>query len=92
MGFLEVNCLGEVEVQEKDVSTEKGVNVNVDVNELIGKVRDFVGSFKEMGLGGGDMAVSVDGFNFSFGKKEGQYDLDLTVNLVFKPKNSNPKA
>ena len=45
------------------------------VSEIIGKVRAFVDSIKEMSAGGEPMAVSVEGFNFSLAKEQGEYDL-----------------
>jgi hypothetical protein len=76
----------DVEVRISETGMEKVKNVNLDVNELISKVRDFVDSIKEMSIGGQRMAVNVDGFNFSVGKADGKYDLSLNVNLSFTPK------
>jgi hypothetical protein len=76
----------EVEMRKFEAGTEKVASANVDVNELISKVRDFVDSIKEMSMGGQRVAVNVDGFNFSVGKADGKYDLSLNVNLSFVPK------
>ena len=67
-------------------------STNLDVNEIINKVRAFVG-VREMSAGCGEaMAVSVEGFNFSVGKADGEYTLGVKLNLVFKPKESSPIA
>ena len=56
---------------------------NFDVNEVIGKVRAFVGGLKETSLGGQKM--KVDGFEFSVGQAEGKFDLKVGVSLAFTP-------
>ncbi len=76
----------EIEVRKSETGTEKAESANLDVNEIIGKVRTFVDSIKEMRSNGEPMAVSVEGFNFAVDKIEGGYDLTLKVNLAFKPK------
>jgi hypothetical protein len=77
----------ELEMPKNDAVDEKNF-VNLDVNEIIGKVRDFVDNIKQINHAGQKMTVNIDGFNFSFGKADGQYDLDLKVNFVIKPKAS----
>ena len=44
---------------------------SLDVNEIIGKVRDFVDNIKEMSLDGEPMAVIVEGFIFRWAKRRG---------------------
>jgi hypothetical protein len=78
----------EVEVRKFEAGTEKATAVNLDVNDIISKVRDFVDSIKETSLGGQRITVDVDGFKFSVGKSNKQYDLSLSVNMSFKPKES----
>lgn len=82
----------EIEVHKSETATEKASSANLDVNEIIGKIRTFVDSIKEMSAGGEPMAVSVEGFNFSIAKERGEYDLTLKVNLAFKPKNQGGAA
>ena len=82
----------EVEMRRSEAGTEKVSSTNLDVNEIIGRVRGFVDSIKEVSLGGQSMAVSIDGFNFSVGKADGAYGLSLNVNLTFKPKEPKPIA
>ena len=76
----------EIEVRKSEAGTEKASSTNLDVNEIINKVRDFVGSVREMSAGVQPMDVSVEGFNFSVGKANGEYDVTLKLNLAFKPK------
>lgn len=76
----------EIEVRKSEAGTEKVSSTNLDVNAIIGRVRDFVGSVRAMSTGVQPMDVSVEGFNFSVGKANGEYDLTLKLNLVFKPK------
>ena len=80
----------EIEVRKSEAGSEKAERTNLDVNELIGKVRGFVDGIRELSVGGEPMAVSVEGFNFSVGKADGEYTLGLNVSLAFKPKE--PKA
>lgn len=76
----------EIEVRKSEPGTERVESTNLDVNEIINKVRSFIDNIKEMSAGGEPMAVSVEGFNFSFGKADDEYDLTLKLNLSFKPK------
>ena len=76
----------EIEVHKSETGTNKAESASLDVNEIIGKVRTFVDSIKEMRSNGEPMEVSVEGFNFAVDKMEGGYDLTLKVNLTFKPK------
>ncbi len=76
-----------VEVQVRSPEVEKIASVNVDVNEIINKVRDFVDSIKETSLGGQRLAVDVEGFNFSVGSVGGKFGLKLGVDLSFTPKS-----
>lgn len=79
----------EIEVHKIEPGTEKVESTTLDINEIIGKVRTFIDSVKSMQTNGEPMAVSVDGFNFSVGKTQGEYDLTLKLNLSFKPKTGN---
>ncbi len=76
----------EIEVRKSEAGTDKVESTNLDVNEIIGKVRSFVDSIREMGNEGEPMAVSVEGFNVSLGKAGGEYEFALKLNLSFKPK------
>ncbi len=78
--------MGEVETQESTKSEAE--QVNLDVNEIIGKVRDFISNVKSMSENGEPMTVCLEGFNFSLNKTDEEYDLDLKINLVIKPKQS----
>lgn len=82
----------EIEVRKSEAGSEKATSANLDVNEIIGKVRGFVDNIKEMSPGGEPMAVNVEGFNFSVGKADGKYDLSLSLTLTFKPKEPKPIA
>ena len=75
----------EIEVRKAEPQGEKAQS-NVDINEIIGKVRDFVGNIREMGSSGEPMSVSVEGFNVAVSKEHGEYEFALKLNLVFKPK------
>jgi hypothetical protein len=78
----------EIEVRKTEPGTEQTETTNLDINEIIGKVRNFVDSIKSMSSSGEPMAVSVDGFNLSVGKVGTEYDLTMKLNLSFKPKDS----
>jgi hypothetical protein len=81
-----VNVLDEVklEISENEAS---GIKIaDLDVTEIIGKVRDLVEDIKNINPKGEKIAVNIDGFDFSFGKAQGEYDLDLKLNLALKPK------
>jgi hypothetical protein len=76
--------MGEGEVQES-IKTEN-TQVNLDVNEIIGKVYDFISNVKGMSHNGEPTTVYVEGFNFSFSKTKEEYELDVKINLTIKPK------
>jgi hypothetical protein len=81
-----VNVLSEVklEISEKEAS---GIKIaDLDVTEIIGKIRDLVDDIKKINPKGEKMVINVEGFNFSFEKAKGEYDVNLKVNLVLKPK------
>jgi hypothetical protein len=78
--------LVEIEVHKSETDTEKVESSSLDVNEIIGKVRSFVDSIRDMSPSGEPMKVTVEGFNFSLSKSNGQYDLSVKLNLSFKPK------
>ena len=64
------------------------VRAVLDVSEIIGRVRGFVDSVREISAGGEAMVVSVVGFNFSVGKAAGAVDLCLNLVLAVKPKEA----
>jgi hypothetical protein len=73
-----------LEISEKGTS---GIKIaDLDVTEIIGKVHDLVEDIKNVNPKGEKIAVNIDGFDFSFKKAQGEYDLDLKVNLTVKPK------
>jgi hypothetical protein len=68
-----------------ETKAEKGSTTSLDVSEIIEKVRDFVGSIREMT--GQPMDVKVDSFNFAFSKaSDGEYGLTVDTKIVVKPK------
>ena len=56
------------------------------MNEIVGKIRTFVDSIRDMSANGEPMKVSVEGFNVSVGKDHDEYEFALKLSLVFKPK------
>ena len=78
----------EVEIRKAETGNEEATGVKLDLNEIISKIRDFVNGIMEVSMGGKPMAVGVEGFNFSVGNADGEYELSL--NLTFKSKE--PKS
>lgn len=77
----------EIEVRKTEPETQTVSKTTLDINEIMRRVRDFVGSIRELSAGNGEsMAVSLDAFNFSVGKSGDIYDLSVKLNLGFKPK------
>ena len=76
----------EIEVRKAETPTEKASSTNLDVNEIIGKVRNFVDGIREMSTGGEPMAVTVEGFNVAVSKDREEYEFALKLNLLIKPK------
>jgi hypothetical protein len=81
--------LVEIEVRKTEPETQTVAKTNLDINEIMRRVRDFVGSIREMSTSKDEaMMVSLDAFNFSIGKKGDMYDLSIKLNLGFKPKQA----
>ncbi len=76
----------EIDVHKSDSETGETTNTNLDINEIIGKVRNFVDGIRDMSSGNEPMSVSVEGFNIAVSKEHGEYEFALKLNLVFKPK------
>jgi len=76
----------DIEVPKSELDTEQTNTINLDVNEIIGKVRNFVDKVRSMSNSGENTTVSVEGFNFSVGKIGKEYNLTMKLNLTFKPK------
>ena len=74
-----------VEIEVRKSEPEK-TTTNIDIGQIINKVRDFVSSIREMSPEGKPMTVKVEGFNFSIGKKDGEYDLTLMAKIAISPK------
>ena len=75
----------EIEVRKSEAGT-RTESTNLDVNEIVGKIRTFVDSIRDMSANGEPMKVSVEGFNVSVGKDHDEYEFALKLSLVFKPK------
>ena len=75
-----------VEVEAE--TTEKAKNEstqNIDLNQIIEKVRDLVGNVREMASK--PMDVKLESFNFAFSKAaDGEYGVSVDTKIVFKPK------
>ena len=74
----------ETQIRQSEPETEKASTTNIDVTEIINKVRDFVDNIREMS--GKPMDVSVDSFNFSVGKMNGELNLSFNTKIAIKPK------
>jgi hypothetical protein len=74
----------EMHTRQSEPETEKLSTTNIDVTEIIDKVRDFVDNIRE--ISGKPMNVSVDSFNFSVGKMNGELNLSFNTRIAIKPK------
>jgi hypothetical protein len=84
--------LVEIEVRKSEAKTGSTETTNLDVNEIINKMRSFVDNVRRMGSSGEAMAVSVESFNFSVSKEAGEYDLTIKLSLIIKPKEKEVTA
>jgi hypothetical protein len=65
--------------------SEKSINIT----DRISKIGETVGEYKDALVAAfKDMDVEVKDWNFSVGKVENQYNVDVTVKLTVKPKKS----
>jgi hypothetical protein len=83
---LEVKLVVEIDVHKIEPGSGQTTSTNLDINEIVGKIREFVGSIHDMSSGAEPMSVSVEGFNVAVSKDKGEYEFALKLNLVFRPK------
>jgi hypothetical protein len=76
----------EIEVRKTEPDRVTADTTNLNVNEIIGKIRTFVDSIRDMSANGEPMTVSLEGFNVNVGKEHDEYEFALKLSLVFKPK------
>jgi hypothetical protein len=76
----------EIEVRKAEPGTDQTTSTNLDINEIIGKVRSFVDGIRDMSSDNEPMSVSVEGFNVAVSKEHGEYEFALKLNLAFRPK------
>ncbi len=61
----------------------------VNITERMQKIGETVNQYKESLVAAfKDMEVDVKDWNFSVGKVENQYNVDVTVKLTIKPKKA----
>ncbi len=78
----------EIDVHKTEPITGETSTTSLDINEIIGRVREFVGSIKDMSSGAEPMSVSVEGFNVAVSKDKAEYEFALKLNLVLRPKSA----
>ena len=76
----------EIEVTKTEPNTEQTKSTSLDINDIIGKISEFVVSIRELSSGSEPYSVNVEGFNVAVSKDKGEYEFALRLNLVFKPK------
>ena len=74
----------EMQIRSKEPGTEQTSTTNIDIGDVINKVKDFVDNIK--GMTDQPVDVNVDSFDFTLAKKEGEYTLSFDTKIVVKPK------
>ena len=75
----------EIEAHVSEPKKEEESVTNIDVTEIIDKVRQLVGNVKEMA--GKPVDVKMESFNFNFSKAaDGEYGLSVDTRITVKPK------
>ena len=77
----------EIEVRKSEPETATEKTTTLDIGDIINKVRDLVSSARQMSPDGKPVSVKLESFNFTFGKENGEYDLNLTTRLTIAPKD-----
>jgi hypothetical protein len=77
----------EVNVSEIKAMTGKEKTTNIDLTEIIAKIRQVMDRIKEISGKGQPMDVKFDSFNFSVSNFGGEYTLTLNSKIAIKPKN-----
>jgi hypothetical protein len=78
--------LVEIEVHKSETPEKPAESTKLDINEIIGRIRSFLDSIREMSANGEPMTVNIDTFNVSVGKDKEEYEFAMKLGLVFKPK------
>ena len=76
--------MGEKQIRQSKPEKEKVSTTIMDATEIINKLRRLVDNIREMS--GTPVNVSVDSFNFSVSKKNGELELSLNTKIAIKPK------
>lgn len=71
----------------REEPTGKTETAEIDINEIVGKVRGFIDTIKSMQENGKPMKVTVEGFNIALAKEHGEYEFTLKLNITLKPKS-----
>jgi len=70
---------------------KKSSAINIDVKDLINKVRELARNVKDIQGNELPVDVNVEGFNFSVGKKDKNFRLVVGLDLGVKRKELKPK-
>jgi len=73
----------EIEVR-KEEPPKKTQTVEIDINELVSKVRGFIDTIKSMQENDKPMKVTVEGFNIALAKEHDKYEFTLKLNITLK--------
>lgn len=74
----------EMQIRSKQPETQETNTTNIDIGEMISKVKEFVDDVR--GAAGQPMDVRLDSFDFSVGKKEGEYTVSFNTKIAIKQK------
>lgn len=74
----------EIEVR-KEEPPKKTQTAEIDINELVSKVRGFIDTIKSMQENDKSMKVTVEGFNIALTKEHDKYEFTLKLNITLKP-------
>ncbi len=76
----------EMEIRQSKPETETVTTTNIDINQIIGKIREFIESIRGMSGDGKPMTVRVDSFNFAVDKDKEEYTVTFRSKLAITPK------
>ncbi len=75
-----------IEISSSQPARLKIFDTYIDISQMISTVKKYVQNTRRSSIGGQQVEISLDGFNFSIGKAKETYRTRVSLALGVKPK------
>lgn len=75
-----------MEIRQSKPESETVTTTNIDINQIISRIREFIYSIKGMSGDGKPITIRVDSLNFAVDKDKGEYTVTFRSKLAIAPK------